>query len=111
MADESVNLVASPVATSEQAPPSTAVPARTGRTILLEQGQKPMPLQNAIVLAIVTAFLGGSAGSGIQFFSDDGVKTELQELRHEISNLNEKIDDIFYIVDHAHPRDIGPKGD
>lgn len=70
--------------------------------------QQPMSLQNAIIMSLVTALLGGgAAGGGLQLFGQD-LREDLQEVRHEVRGLNTKLDEIYRIVDRAHPRNIGP---
>lgn len=64
--------------------------------------------QNPLVVAVVTAVLASAGTSGgltiMSGSTPADVSADVQELRGDVKSLKEKIDDIYEIVDRAHPR-------
>lgn len=59
-------------------------------------------LPQGVLVAVVTAIL---SSGGVSVLSGGGATPEdVQALRHDIDRLSEKLDEIYYIVDRAHPR-------
>jgi peptidoglycan hydrolase CwlO-like protein len=86
--------------------PQDAAPEKAAMTISM-----PQTLVVAVVTAVLSS-LGTSGGLTLMSGStpDDvksevtTVRSEVTSLKHDIERLSEKIDDIYTIVDRAHPR-------
>jgi hypothetical protein len=73
---------------------------------------KPMSLQNALIMAMMSALIGSlGTGGGLTLFGardleDDlgDMQQELAGLRLEIRAINGKIDDVVDVIDRKHPR-------
>jgi outer membrane murein-binding lipoprotein Lpp len=67
-------------------------------------------LQYTIVAAIASALISSFAASGgVSWASNAAVakqQAELQEVRSDLKRLSEKVNEIYVIVDAAHPRTI-----
>lgn len=94
--------IAHPTTMPTQPSPLPSVPAVTGETVAWRQ--QPMSLQSALAMALATAVVSAfGTGGGLTAFSG-GMQNEVVELRRDVEALADRIEDIYDIVDRAHPR-------
>jgi len=80
-----------------------------------EKSNVTVSLPQSLILAVVASVLGVGGFSGLSSLSEEArperesVQMEVVSLRKDINRLGEKIDDIYDIVDRAHPR-VGSTG-
>ena len=62
-------------------------------------------------MAFTTAILSAvGTGGGLTAFTGS-VQQEITELRYSVKELTETVDNIYAIVDSAHPQDVRPRRD
>ena len=63
-------------------------------------------LPQTMVIAIVTALLAsvGTSGSLTMLSDGDDLHREVSSIKADIERMNDKLDDVYEIVDRAHPR-------
>jgi hypothetical protein len=72
------------------------------------QSKMTISLPQSIVVAVVTAILASAGTSGgltlMSGSTPQDVRSEVISLQSDIRTLSQKVDDIYTIVDQAHPR-------